>query len=127
MTPGDWKLMKRFQASEFSNPGLMGFEFMLWLDALACTMPGVPFVVTSSARTKEHNTKVGGADDSAHVDIPCNAVDLWPGDNEVRYKIVAGAIKAGCKRVGFYPSNGSLHLDRTENQRPAPRVWTVVK
>lgn len=131
MTDADWSGVAHFTPGEFSEPHLMGLEFVHWLDGVRA-LAGVPMHITSSARTPEHNKAVGGAVDSAHVDVPCNAVDIGqtptpsdPNWNFARFKILEAAMQSGCVRVGFYP-NGSLHLDRTEDQRPAPRLWNAV-
>ena len=131
MVDADWHEIKHFDPSEFAIPGNMGYEFTRWLDTLR-VLAGVPMHITSSSRTHAHNAAVGGASDSAHVDVPCNAVDIGksptpadPNWNFARFKILDAAMQTGCVRIGFYP-NGSLHLDRTEDQRPAPRLWNAV-
>lgn len=131
MAATDWGKLRYFRASEFSVPGNMGYEFMLWLDNLRATC-GIPFRVTSSYRSPAHNKAVGGAGDSSHCDVPTNVVDLGkmptaddPNWNLGRWIIVKAAMAAGCTRIGIY-QDGSLHLDRTENVRPAPRLWHVV-
>jgi uncharacterized protein YcbK (DUF882 family) len=127
----EWVKIKRFQRHEFKAPERMGFEFMLWLDYLAAKA-NVPIVIVSSHRTKEHNRSVGGAEDSAHVDNICEAVDIKkhatlsdPNWNYGRAQIVMNAILTGCKRLGIYP-NGNIHLDMTHDRRPAPRIWIAV-
>lgn len=132
MKPSDWHKIKHFVSGEFKNPMTMGYEFMLWLDQLR-EDAGVPMVITSSHRSPEYNAAVGGATDSAHSDVPCNAVDFGmrprpddPNWNYTRFRIVQAAMLSGCQRIGSY-ANGSLHLDRTEDRRPAPRMWRVVK
>lgn len=131
MTPVDWALLKHFKPSEFAAPNLMGFEMMRWLDKLR-GQAGVPIIITSSYRTPEHNAAVGGARDSAHCDVPCNAVDIGerpraddPNWTHSRYLITSTAILMGCKRIGTY-ADGSLHLDMTHDRRPAPAMWRVV-
>lgn len=133
MTDADWNsgVVKHFTRDEFHHPDVMGYEFMLWLDKVR-EDAGVPMHVTSDHRTPEHNIDVGGAEDSAHLDIPCDAVDIGmhptdhdPHWNYARFKIVEAAMKNGCARIGTY-ANGSLHLDRTELARPAPRMWRAV-
>lgn len=131
MKPEDWKNIKHFTPSEFKHPENMGREFMQWLDTLRA-LAGVPMTITSSYRSPAYNAAVGGASDSAHSDVPCSAVDIGrrprpddPNWNHSRYRIITSALTLGCTRIGIY-KNGSLHLDRTENERPSPRLWTVV-
>jgi uncharacterized protein YcbK (DUF882 family) len=130
MAAGDWAGLTHFTADEFAQPAQMGLEFMMWLDNVR-HLVGVPMHVSSSYRSSAHNKAVGGAADSAHCDSPCNAVDIAktptaddPHWNVARGRIVRAAYAAGCVRVGFYP-NGSLHLDRTEDRRPAA-LWNAV-
>lgn len=131
MTAADWSRIKNFTPAEFSEPSKMGLEFMLWLDSVR-DEAGVPMTITSSYRTPEHNAAVGGASDSAHCDVPCNSIDIGmrvrpddPNWNYTRWMIITTAIRLGCKRIGTY-ADGSIHLDRTEDKRPAPRMWRVV-
>jgi uncharacterized protein YcbK (DUF882 family) len=130
MAAGDWKAIKHFLPTEFAAPEQMGVDFVFWLDTVRETA-GVPMHLSSSYRTPAHNKAVGGAADSAHCDSPCNAVDIAktptaddPHWNVARGRIVRAAYAAGCVRVGFYP-NGALHLDRTEDRRPAA-LWNAV-
>lgn len=124
MTPADWAGLKHFTPAEFKAPDKMGAEFMDWLDGVR-TLCGFAFKITSSYRDPAYNATVGGARDSAHTDVPCNAVDLMPANHFERFKIIEAAMNTGCSRVGLYP-NGSIHLDRTEDRRPSPRLWNVV-
>lgn len=131
MRAADWSGIKNFKPIELKNPEKMGYEFMKWLDHIR-TVAAVPMVITSSYRSAEYNAQVGGAPDSAHVDIPCEAVDIGmrprpddPNWNYSRFRIVKAALDNGCLRIGTY-ANGSLHLDRTETRRPAMRMWRVV-
>lgn len=132
MTAADWKTLEFFTPHEFANAGVMGYEFMRWLDQVR-KAADVPMIITSSWRSKEHNEAVGGATDSAHIDIPCNAVDIGerprpddPSWNYTRYRIVQSAMVHGCQRIGSY-ADGSLHLDMTHGRRPYPRMWRVVR
>lgn len=131
MTDADWVKIKHFDRDEFKAPEKMGVEFVQWLDDVRA-LAGVPMTITSSYRSPAHNVSVGGAKDSAHTDVPCNSVDIGmrpraddPNWNYSRWQIITTAIRLGCTRIGTY-ANGSIHLDRTEDRRPAPRLWRVV-
>jgi uncharacterized protein YcbK (DUF882 family) len=131
MRPEDWAGIKHFAPDEFAHPDKMGYEFMHWLDGVR-GRAGVPMFATSGYRPPARNEAVGGAKDSAHMDVPCDAVDIGmrpraddPNWNTTRFKIIEAAIALGCQRIGTY-ANGSLHLDRTEHKRPAPRMWRLV-
>jgi uncharacterized protein YcbK (DUF882 family) len=131
MTAADWAASKHFKASEFRNPDKMGAEFIQWLNAVR-EQAGVPMRITSDYRSPDRNLAVGGAQASSHCDTPCNAVDIGqriapddPNGNLARFKIVQAALALGCTRIGIY-ANGSVHLDRTEQVRPADRLWFVV-
>lgn len=135
--PADWANVKHFTPADFRRPDLMGYEFVMLLDQLRLRV-GFPIVITSDARTREHNIAVGGAADSAHVIDEadptdcCEAVDIGkrpraedPNWNYSRWAIVATAIAMGFVRIGIYP-NGSLHIDKTEYRRAYPRIWIQV-
>ena len=126
----DWAKLRHFKPEEFPAPQKMGADFLSWLDDVR-EVAGVRMLISSSYRTPAHNAEVGGADDSAHTDTPCNAVDIRRDDkailgwNHARMQIVSAAIRLGCTRIGVY-ADESIHLDRTEDQRPAPRLWIRV-
>lgn len=131
MRPEDWPGLRHFKAREFSFPGRMGYEFMLWIDNVR-EMAGVPMIASSGYRSPERNITVGGAEDSAHTDKICNAIDIKrvprdddPNWNFSRYRILSAAQAMDCVRIGLY-ANGSMHFDRTEDVRPSPRIWVVV-
>lgn len=131
MRPEDWAEIRHFEPSEFNSPDKMGYEFMKWLDKVRA-YAGVSMDPSSDYRSPHYNAAVGGAKDSAHTDVPCDAVDIKkdprhddPNWNYSRYQIVTAALALGCTRIGSY-ANGSLHLDRTEGKRPSPRMWTIV-
>lgn len=132
MTDADWAKCKYFAKSEFNYPDSMGYQFVMWLESVR-EEAGVPMHLSSDHRPPERNAAAGGAEKSAHMDLPCNAVDIGkrpktddPNWNHARYRIIKAALKLGCQRLGMYP-NGSLHLDRGESDHPAPRIWIAVK
>ncbi len=129
--PPDWPKIRYFTPREFRHPAFMGFEFVQWLDELRNKL-GFPIVITSDHRTVKYNAEIGGAPDSAHCDVPCNAVDIGerpraddPNWNRSRFRIVETALEMGCSRIGMY-ANGSLHLDLCHDKRPSERLWRVV-
>lgn len=125
MTAADWdKVYPEFQPHEFDFPDKMGYEFMLWLHKLRIKV-GFSIHISSDFRNPAHNDTVGGASKSAHMDTPCDAVDIHKLTSVTRYKLVKAAIELGCQRIGVY-ENGSVHLDRTEDERPSPVLWVKV-
>lgn len=131
MKAADWKGIRHFGPAEFKAPTKMGYEFMRWIDQVRIDA-GVPMYPSSSYRAPAYNKTVGGAADSSHTEVPCNAIDIRkaptasdPNWNYSRWRIIQAAQKLGCVRIGIY-KDGSIHLDRTEDIRPAPRLWTAV-
>jgi uncharacterized protein YcbK (DUF882 family) len=131
MQPDDWTKLKFFRPGEFKYPEKMGYEFMLWVDKVR-GIAGTPSRVTSDYRTPDHNAEVHGAQNSAHSDVPCDAIDLVaiegprdPNGNLWRFVMLQAAMQLGCTRIGMY-RNGSLHFDMTEHSRPSPRLWIQV-
>lgn len=140
MRTADWDMIRHFTPAEFKNPANMGYEFMLWLDRvwvkahdLVPRVRKFRMVISSSYRDPIYNKRIGGAKNSSHTDIICDAVDIrgiydtYPDDmnwNKHRLKIDLAAKMLGCRRVGVYP-DGSLHLDRTEDRRPMG-MWVRV-
>lgn len=126
MQPADWAGLRHFRPGDFKAPERMGYEFVRWLDDLRATL-GWPLLVSSDYRSPERNAAAGGAFASAHMDTPCDAVDLsarcFP-TSARRLELVIAAITLGCRRIGIY-ENGSVHLDRTEDRRPRG-LWTKV-
>lgn len=91
---------------------------------------GVPFRVVSSYRPPHENP---GAEKSAHMELPCTAVDLRVLNNEERYRLLAVAFAEGVERIGCYlptdhqgrtwgKGSGSVHLDFSTSN-PTPRFW----
>lgn len=115
-----------FVPEEFANPHAMDSSFIRKLYKMRITA-GVPFRVTSSYRTPEHNERIKGASRSAHTLLPCRAVDLKVINNYERAQVVFAAIAYGIERLGIYPADengaGVIHIDDSR-QHPRPRIWT---
>lgn len=111
---------------EFRHPHDMDAGFLRRL-ARARRQAGVPFRIVSDHRPPEHNRAVGGARTSAHMELPCRAVDLWVESNEERFRVAEALLEAGFTRIGIYPARedhtGSIHVDASM-ANPAPRMWT---
>lgn len=126
MRPADWTMLRHFAPHEFNHPDAMGYEFLRWLDDLRDRL-GQSLTVSSDHRPPERNAAAGGAATSAHLDTPCNAVDLSAHGmtSAKRFAIVRLAMEMGCRRIGIY-ANGSVHLDRGEDGRAADVLWVKV-
>lgn len=114
--------MKYFDESEFTCNGEPCFEkmnrdFIDKLD-LARSYSDVPFVITSSWRSKEHNKKVGGKPNSAHT--RGLAVDLSARNSSDRHNIIRAAIMAKIARIGV--GKDFIHLD-DDKTKPMGVVW----
>jgi zinc D-Ala-D-Ala carboxypeptidase len=96
----------------------MDKEFLEMLDN-AREIAGVPFVITSGFRTKAHNKKVGGKEDSAH--LTGHAADIKVGGSRQRFKIVEACIQAGFTRIGI--ASTFVHVDN-DTTKAAEVIWT---
>lgn len=84
---------------------------------------GHPIVITSGYRSPDHNSSVGGVDNSAHV--LGRAVDVSvPVDQEMRERLIWSLCTAGFKRIGMYPRHA--HVDIDEHDKPSPAFWVGV-
>lgn len=122
-----WKeetpMSKYFSPSEFKHctPACdiskMNPAFLERLDALR-EFVGIPLVLNSAYRSKSYEKAHGRTGNSAHtrglaVDIRCNA-------SATRYRLVAGALVCGFKRIGIGKSY--IHLDVDESL-PQGVIW----
>lgn len=128
----DWEeVAPYFKPEEFNHPDRMGYEFMVWMKRVRI-LAGVPIVPFSDYRSPGYNASIGGAKDSAHTDEICDVMDIKktprsddPHWNYSRFRIIWAVMMLGGVRIGMYPT-GSLHVDRTEDSRPSPRLWMAV-
>lgn len=84
----------------------------------ARSIAGIPFIINSGARCKEHNTNIGGRYNSAH--IKGLAVDIKADNNESRAIIHNALCKVGFQRFGIYDRFIHTDIDLT---KPHPRLW----
>lgn len=80
---------------------------------------GIPFVITSGFRTPEHNARVGGEPNSAH--LRGLAADLRCRNSEERFAIVNALLKVGFNRIGIGSSFIHCDIDPT---LPQNVMWT---
>ena len=113
-----------FRPAEFRYPWQMDARFLLLLYMMRLDA-GVPFRLTSDHRPPERNQAVGGASSSAHMEVPCTAVDLQVLNNHERFRIVRTAMKYGIHRIGVakYDADaktgaGIVHIDCSRTLPP---------
>ena len=95
----------------------MEAEFLERID-LARSHAGVPFHVNSGWRCERHNEAVGGKPNSAH--LKGLAADIQAKAGLYKYKVAEGAMDAGIKRIGIYPT--FVHLD-IDPDKPNPTIF----
>ena len=106
-------------AKHFSEAEIKGLapELVSKLDT-ARTVAGVPFVITSGARTPEENERAMGVESSSHV--TGKAVDLACSDSPTRFAMLRGLYAAGFRRIGIYSRH--IHADVDES-KPQDVAW----
>ena len=115
--------MKHFRIEEFDSPDAPGSgakmdaHFLELLDAMR-EEAGIPFHINSGYRTKEHNMKVGGGPNSAH--IRGMAADISATSGREKYLILRTAIIQGIRRFGVGKNFVHVDIDAT---LPEPTMW----
>ena len=89
------------------------YEVVDKLDA-ARHAAGTQFVLTSTVRTADKNSSVGGVANSAH--LKGLAVDISATTSHQRYKILPALIDAGFTRILIYKKHIHADLDKTKPQ-----------
>tara|TARA_R110000787_G_scaffold128491_5_gene240202 strand:+ start:2021 stop:2380 length:360 start_codon:yes stop_codon:yes gene_type:complete len=104
--------LKYFKISEFDSPDkpgsgeLMEHQMLERLD-LARDIAGFPFIINSGFRTVEHNKKIGGVKNSAH--LLGWAVDIHCDNSRKRFELVDALYEAGYTRIGI--GSSFVHAD----------------
>jgi uncharacterized protein YcbK (DUF882 family) len=118
------KLSKNFVSTEFSSPDnkasglMMNKEFIKRLQ-IARDLAGIPFHINSGFRTPEHNAKVGGQPNSAH--LRGFACDIATSSPNSKFIILKSLLNAGFLRIGVYET--FIHCD-TDPSLPIGVIWT---
>jgi len=112
--------LKHFLLSEFDSPDLknsgvnMDATFLELLDT-ARDKAGVPFKITSGYRSKEHNAKVGGVENSSH--LRGYAADIACTSGSQRWQIINALIEVGFSRIGV--AKTFIHVDNDPDKSSA--------
>lgn len=85
----------------------------------ARNIAGIPFIITSAYRSKEHEKAMGRSGNSAHT--RGRAFDIRCVSDRDRALIVTAAIKVGFTRIGI--AKTFVHLDDDYYCLPSPRIW----
>lgn len=115
--------LKHFSLSEFDSPDLKGSgvnmdaTFLELLDT-ARDKAGVPFKITSGYRSKEHNAKVGGVENSSH--LRGYAADIACTSGSQRWQIINALIEVGFSRIGV--AKTFIHVDNDPEKSSS--IWT---
>jgi len=125
MNKQQWDNVSRyFKRSEFDSPDVKGsgdnmqYSFIEKLFA-ARSVSNTPFRITSGYRTKQHNKKVGGKNDSSH--LKGVAADIQVNNSMERFNILYALILAGFTRIGI--GANFIHVDNDKDKTQGV-IWT---
>lgn len=118
------RLSKNFVSTEFASPdnkasGLMMNKDFIKKLQIARDLAGIEFVINSAYRTPEHNRKVGGKTNSAH--LRGFACDIATPSPSAKFTTLKSLLDAGFTRIGIYEN--FIHCD-TDPSLPAGVIWT---
>ncbi|MBT6994523.1 MAG: peptidase M15 [Candidatus Cloacimonetes bacterium] len=115
------KRIKHFKKHELACRccGMMNIS-ELFLDALenARMIAGIPFVITSGCRCKQHNKTVGGKMNSKHLcsdEIETSAIDIRARNDYERGVIVRALFLAGIQQIGVNVDDNFIHCEIDTN------------
>ena len=121
----NYPALKYFKVEEFDSPDESGSGenmcpiFLKKLDD-ARGRAKIPFKINSGYRTPKHNTKVGGVKNSSHINIPCNASDIYVKDSKSRFIILVSLMAQGFTRFGM--GANFIHVD-SDNKKSPNLLW----
>jgi len=113
-----------FKYNEFDSPDSpdsgnnMQPSFLRMLNH-ARQIAGIPFKINSGFRTKEHNAKVGGTENSSH--LRGYAADIHCTSSTYRYEIISALLQAGFNRIGVAKTFIHVDNDPIKTQKV---IWT---
>lgn len=115
MTEINWNAFPNFEEKEFFCP-CCGKQKMNPITVRhlqqARTMAGTPLTINSAWRCKDHNKKVGGVPNSAH--LTGHAVDIHCVDSSLRYDMIEALLAVGFTRIIVYPT--FIHVDDAQDR-----------
>lgn len=118
----DFPKVANFKQEEFAckcGCGAAGMKpsFILKLQE-ARVIAGVPFVIRSGFRCRQHNLDVGALKSSSHS--RGYAADIEAKSSYNRFRLVRGCIRAGFTRIGI--GKDFVHVDSDRN-KPGEVIW----
>jgi len=118
----DWELIKNFTKDDFKCPCCgkvkMDFDIVHIVDKLKDECPTIK--INSGYRCKNHNEKVGGTPNSAH--LKGLAVDIGYSSNYERAIILIHLIRNVVRPIRIGIGKNFIHFDLS-SKFPNPRVW----
>lgn len=91
---------------------------LLYLTAYLRHTIGIPFIITSGTRCKQHNKNIGSSDNSSHT--KGLAVDISITNSSDRFKLIKLALHIGINRIGL--GKTFIHLD-IDKSLPQNHMW----
>jgi len=117
------QLSKNFNSKEFDSPDIkfsgknISLDLIVKLQSLR-DLYKKPIVIISGVRSKQHNLKIGGVPNSAHVIF--QAADIKVNNSHDRFLLLKLALQVGFNRIGI--NKNSLHLDVSKSG-PQNVIW----